>query len=83
MGLCCVFVVKVARYLSSALNSEDNNGVLEGNWSGDYSDGTPPTHWIGSVQIFEQYMNSSTTVHKEPVKYGQCFIFSGLLTSGR
>ncbi|XP_065196602.1 uncharacterized protein LOC135828093 [Sycon ciliatum] len=71
----------VTRYLSSALNSEDNDGVLEGNWSGDYSGGTPPTDWIGSVQIFEQYMNSSRTTRKKPVKYGQCFIFSGILTS--
>lgn len=60
------------------INSPDDYGVLEGNWSGNYLGGTPPTVWSGSVEILKQY-------HKEegePVKYGQCWVFSGVTTTG-
>ena len=42
------------------------NKVLEGNWGGDYSDGTAPSVWGGSNPIYEQYM-----AKKQPVKFGQ------------
>uniref|UniRef100_A0A8C4XBR9 protein-glutamine gamma-glutamyltransferase n=1 Tax=Erpetoichthys calabaricus TaxID=27687 RepID=A0A8C4XBR9_ERPCA len=68
--------VKIARAMSAAVNVQDDNGVLCGNWSGDYSDGTPPSHWTGSSAILQQYYKS-----KEPVRYGQCWVFSGVLTT--
>ena len=68
----------MSRNLSSRLNSIDNNGVLEGNWSGDYTGGRSPTSWIASEQIFSEYMKT-----KEPVKYGQCFIYSAIFTTGK
>jgi len=58
------------------VNSCDNDGVLTGNWSGDYSGGTKPTFWKGSLNILEQYYQT-----KEPVNYGQCWVFSGVLTT--
>jgi len=58
-------------------NSNDNdNGILEGNWSGKYYGGTSPSDWNGSVAIIEEYM-----LTKRPVKYGQCWVFSGLLVT--
>lgn len=57
-------------------NVQDENGVLVGNWSGDYADGEKPTHWNGSLEILEKYFTA-----KEPVKYGQCWVFSGLVTT--
>ncbi|XP_052899371.1 annulin-like [Anopheles moucheti] len=68
--------VLVTRALSGALNSASGYGVLQGNWSGEYSDGTPPTSWSGSVKILQEFYNTGTTV-----KYGQCWVYSGLATS--
>ncbi|XP_044054275.1 protein-glutamine gamma-glutamyltransferase K-like [Siniperca chuatsi] len=69
--------VNVVRVISAMINSPDDRGVLEGNWSGDYSSGTTPTVWSGSVEILKQYHKTSGT----PVKYGQCWVFAGLVTS--
>nr|XP_021516858.1 protein-glutamine gamma-glutamyltransferase 4 [Meriones unguiculatus] len=53
-----------------------NNGVLVGNWSGDYSRGTAPHLWTSSVPILQQHY-----VTKMPVCFGQCWVFSGILTT--
>ncbi|XP_074644521.1 coagulation factor XIII A chain-like [Tubulanus polymorphus] len=69
--------VLVVRAISALANSNDNDGgVLTGNWSGDYGGGTPPVAWNGSVAILEEYMRT-----KNEVKYGQCWVFSGLVTT--
>lgn len=59
------------------MNSLDDNGVLIGNWTGDYSRGTNPSAWVGSVDILRQYHRS-----QQPVPYGQCWVFAGVTTSG-
>uniref|UniRef100_A0A8D9BVS8 protein-glutamine gamma-glutamyltransferase n=2 Tax=Cacopsylla melanoneura TaxID=428564 RepID=A0A8D9BVS8_9HEMI len=68
--------VQVARALSAAVNSPDDYGAVFGNWSTDFSGGTPPTKWVGSMKILQQFYNK-----KKPVKYGQCWVFSGVLTT--
>ena len=67
------------------MNSNDEDGVLVGAWPTKpndfgygWKDGTPPTAWKGSVQILEQYFRTW-----EPVNYGQCWVFSGILTTGK
>lgn len=60
------------------INSRDDSGVVEGNWSGSYSSGTSPTVWSGSVEILKEYYKSSGA----PVKYGQCWVFAGVFTTG-
>ncbi|XP_018525877.1 protein-glutamine gamma-glutamyltransferase K [Lates calcarifer] len=69
--------VNVVRIISAMINSPDDHGVLEGNWSGDYSGGTSPTVWSGSVEILMGYHKNSGT----PVKYGQCWVFAGVFTT--
>ncbi|XP_069102220.1 protein-glutamine gamma-glutamyltransferase K-like [Argopecten irradians] len=68
--------VKVARKLSALVNSSDDRGVLTGNWSGNYTGGKKPTAWTGSHAILEEYHKT-----KSPVKFGQCWVFSGVLTT--
>ncbi|XP_078586335.1 coagulation factor XIII A chain-like [Branchiostoma floridae x Branchiostoma japonicum] len=68
--------VAVTRVVSQMVNSQDDNGVLEGNWSGDYSGGVAPWIWNGSVRILQQYHRT-----KEPVSYGQCWVFSAVTTT--
>uniref|UniRef100_A0A8L0DND9 Coagulation factor XIII, A1 polypeptide a, tandem duplicate 1 n=1 Tax=Oncorhynchus mykiss TaxID=8022 RepID=A0A8L0DND9_ONCMY len=63
--------VKVCRIGSAMMNSQDDRGVLVGNWSDDYSLGTAPTFWIGSDQILLQY------VTKGPVSFAQCWVYAG------
>lgn len=69
--------VKIARALSALVNSQDDDGAVMGNWSEDFSGGTAPTKWAGSVEILQQYYKK-----RKPVKFGQCWIFAGTLSTG-
>uniref|UniRef100_A0A3B4X5F4 Protein-glutamine gamma-glutamyltransferase K n=1 Tax=Seriola lalandi dorsalis TaxID=1841481 RepID=A0A3B4X5F4_SERLL len=59
------------------VNSLDDQGVVQGNWSANYTGGSSPTLWSGSVEILKQYHESSGS----PVKYGQCWVFAGVVTT--
>ncbi|XP_029285692.1 protein-glutamine gamma-glutamyltransferase K-like [Cottoperca gobio] len=69
--------INVVRIISAMINSPDDSGVLEGDWSGDYSAGTSPTYWSGSVEILKEYHKNNG----DPVKYGQCWIFAGVFNT--
>lgn len=68
--------IKVVRHVSAVLNCRDDNGVLVGNWSGKYKGGKSPTCWGGSQMILSKFFKN-----KKPVKYGQCWVFSGVFTT--
>ncbi|KAM6971579.1 coagulation factor XIII A chain-like [Tautogolabrus adspersus] len=69
-------VIQLVRMGSAMLNSQDDNGVLVGNWSDDYSMGRAPTSWTGSVQILLQYANTGV-----PVCFAQCWVFAGVFNT--
>ena len=60
-----------------ANSNDDDGGVLEGRWSDPYPKGTTePWHWIGSVAILTEFWKT-----KKTVKFGQCWVFSGIVTT--
>ncbi|OCT62794.1 hypothetical protein XELAEV_18043885mg [Xenopus laevis] len=65
--------IYVGRVLSAMVNSNDDNGVVVGNWTGDFTGGETPTSWGGSGTILRRWSQSG------PVKYGQCWVFAGVL----
>ncbi|CAI9716228.1 hemocyte protein-glutamine gamma-glutamyltransferase-like isoform X1 [Octopus vulgaris] len=68
--------VRVARVLVHVINSPENTGVMMRFDSDNCQNGKKPTAWGGSRRILQQFIDT-----KEPVKYGQCWVFSGLLTT--
>nr|XP_019581095.1 PREDICTED: protein-glutamine gamma-glutamyltransferase Z [Rhinolophus sinicus] len=68
-------VVYVCRVVSGMINSNDDNGVLQGNWGEDYSLGVSPLVWNGSVAILRQWAARGG----QPVKYGQCWVFAAVM----
>lgn len=69
--------IHLTRAISAIINADDDDGLMEGRWDGDYRDGTSPHAWTGSLQILEQYLSSGGI----PVKYGQCWVFSACVTT--
>jgi hypothetical protein len=55
-------------------SNDESNDLLCGRWNGDYSDGIEPSSWISSIDIIKNFNKT-----KEPVKYGQCWVFAYLL----
>lgn len=70
--------VKISRAISAAVNSPDDSGCVMGNWGDDFAGGTAPTKWVGSVEIMQKFYEK-----KKPVKYGQCWVFGGVLATGK
>lgn len=60
------------------INSEDDHGVLMGRWGGSYAGGFRPSHWNGSHAILKSWFN----IDCHPVKFGQCWVFAGVMCSG-
>ncbi|XP_035004642.2 coagulation factor XIII A chain [Hippoglossus stenolepis] len=68
--------IKVTRKASAMLNSRDDDGVLVGNWNGDYTYGVAPTSWTGSTEILISYARS-----KMPVCYAQCWVYAAVFNT--
>ncbi|KAL4234070.1 Transglutaminase 1 [Mactra antiquata] len=67
--------ILVSRLIAKMVNSNNEDGVLTGNWTGNYKDGTSPMVWVGSPRILKQFMQTGS------VKYGQCWVFSCVTTT--
>ncbi|XDB56490.1 hypothetical protein AB1E18_009958 [Capra hircus] len=57
------------------VNSNNDRGVVQGQWRGKYGGGTSPLHWSGSVTILHKWFKGRF----KPVKYGQCWVFAGVM----
>uniref|UniRef100_A0A8C5GCG5 Protein-glutamine gamma-glutamyltransferase 2 n=1 Tax=Gouania willdenowi TaxID=441366 RepID=A0A8C5GCG5_GOUWI len=63
--------IYVTRVLSAMINSNNDRGVLVGEW-GDFTGGAHPGSWIGSGDILRKWAESG------PVRYGQCWVFAAV-----
>ncbi|KAK9954624.1 hypothetical protein ABG768_016675 [Culter alburnus] len=66
--------INISRVVSDMVIANKDCGVLVGNWSNCYGDGTSPTSWCGSSAILKQYHKCGGV----PVKYGQSLAFAGV-----
>ncbi|XP_058619780.1 protein-glutamine gamma-glutamyltransferase K-like [Onychostoma macrolepis] len=66
--------INISRVVSDMVIANKDCGVLVGNWSNCYGDGTAPTSWCSSSAILKQYHKSDGI----PVKYGQSSAFAGV-----
>ncbi|XP_054571535.1 protein-glutamine gamma-glutamyltransferase 5 isoform X2 [Eptesicus fuscus] len=67
--------VYISRVVCAMINSNDDKGVLNGKWSENFSDGTNPGEWTGSVAILKQWHSTGC----QPVRYGQCWVFAAIM----
>ncbi|XP_063105629.1 protein-glutamine gamma-glutamyltransferase 5 isoform X2 [Cavia porcellus] len=67
--------VYISRVVCAMINSNDDNGVLNGNWSENYLDGVNPAEWTGSVAILKKWHATGC----QPVRYGQCWVFAAVM----
>ena len=68
--------VTISRAISAIANNYTKGGIIEGRWNSGFAGGTHPLDWTSSVQILKEYNRTN-----RPVKYGQCYIFAGVVTT--
>ncbi|XP_059384633.1 protein-glutamine gamma-glutamyltransferase K-like [Carassius carassius] len=66
--------INISRVVSDMVIANKDCGVLVGNWSNCYGDGTAPTSWCSSSAILKQNYKCGGI----PVKYGQSSAFAGV-----
>ncbi|XP_044205878.1 protein-glutamine gamma-glutamyltransferase E [Thunnus albacares] len=69
--------IYVGRVVSAMINSQDDGGVLVGRWGNSFWGGFSPSHWSNSHTILQKWFNSGC----QSVKYGQCWVFAGVMCS--
>uniref|UniRef100_A0A8C4DK63 Transglutaminase-like domain-containing protein n=1 Tax=Dicentrarchus labrax TaxID=13489 RepID=A0A8C4DK63_DICLA len=67
--------VYLSRVICAMVNSNDDLGILEGKWHGNYKGGIKPTDWSGSADILHRWVSSNC----KPVRYGQCWVYASVL----
>lgn len=73
--------VDVTREIAGGCNWRDwGQGILEGRWAATFpAPGKEPFFWKSSGQVFKEYTKAGPPY--ATVKYGQCWVFSGISTS--
>ncbi|KAI1899940.1 hypothetical protein AGOR_G00067100 [Albula goreensis] len=67
--------IYVSRVISAMVNSQDDKGIVMGRWGGNFIGGVAPLHWNGSTDILRKWIKYGC----HPVKYGQCWVFAGVM----
>uniref|UniRef100_A0A8C1L1B0 Protein-glutamine gamma-glutamyltransferase 2 n=1 Tax=Cyprinus carpio TaxID=7962 RepID=A0A8C1L1B0_CYPCA len=67
--------IYVSRVVSAMINSDDDKGVLMGQWDGTYIGGVLPSNWNSSVDILRRWIKYDCY----PVKFGQCWVFAAVM----
>nr|XP_009937064.1 PREDICTED: erythrocyte membrane protein band 4.2 [Opisthocomus hoazin] len=69
--------VYICRTVAAMLNCDEFRGILTECGTGQYYNGTPPSKWLGSSPILQQWVASQY----KPVRYGQCWVFAAVMCS--
>ncbi|NXY49805.1 EPB42 protein, partial [Ceuthmochares aereus] len=69
--------VYICRTVAAMLNCDEFRGILKECESGQYSNGTRPSAWLGSSPILQQWV----ALQCKPVCYGQCWVFAAVMCS--
>ncbi|NXY83341.1 EPB42 protein, partial [Alcedo cyanopectus] len=69
--------VHIARTVAAMVNCDEFRRILTECGTGQYSNGTPPSKWLGSSSILRQW----AALQCKPVRYGQCWVFAAVLCS--
>uniref|UniRef100_A0A673H1D7 protein-glutamine gamma-glutamyltransferase n=1 Tax=Sinocyclocheilus rhinocerous TaxID=307959 RepID=A0A673H1D7_9TELE len=67
--------IYISRVVSAMINSDDDKGVLMGQWDGTYIGGVVPSNWSSSVDILRHWIKYDC----HPVKFGQCWVFAAVM----
>ncbi|XP_077103681.1 protein-glutamine gamma-glutamyltransferase 2 isoform X2 [Siphateles boraxobius] len=67
--------IYISRVISAMINSDDDRGVLMGQWDGSYIGGVVPSKWSSSVEILRRWIKYDC----HPVKFGQCWVFAAVM----
>ncbi|XP_021272763.1 erythrocyte membrane protein band 4.2 [Numida meleagris] len=69
--------IYICRTVAAMMNCDDAKGILTEFGTGECSDGTPPSKWLSSSSILQQWV----ALQYKPVHYGQCWVFAAVMCS--
>jgi len=71
-------MIKSSRFSHHQVSSDNEEiGLVEAKYDDTSLEGKSPHLWSGSVQIIEEFLRTGAS----PVKYGQCWVMAGLMTT--
>ncbi|XP_008495973.2 erythrocyte membrane protein band 4.2 isoform X2 [Calypte anna] len=69
--------VYICRTVAAMLSCDEFRGILTECGTKQYHNGTPPSKWLGSSPILQQWAATQC----KPVHYGQCWVFAAVMCS--
>ncbi|XP_042740739.1 protein 4.2 [Lagopus leucura] len=69
--------IYICRTVAAMMNCNLSRRILTDSGTRECYDGTPPSKWLGSSSILQQWV----TLQCQPVRYGQCWVFAAVMCS--
>uniref|UniRef100_A0A8C9EID4 Protein 4.2 n=1 Tax=Pavo cristatus TaxID=9049 RepID=A0A8C9EID4_PAVCR len=69
--------IDICRTVAAMMNCNLDRKILTESGTRECYDGTPPSKWLGSSSILQQWI----TLQCQPVRYGQCWVFAAVMCS--